>query len=84
MKKAKASPSPHAPQSRQRREHEIGLCGSLWTAGAAYKIRFKEGKKDRKKMKKSLGVLMPEACFMVEAFFKDHTRTQIRDEEARR
>lgn len=35
-------------------------------------------------MKISLGVLMPEACFMVEAFFKDHTRTQIRDEEARR
>lgn len=23
---------------------------------------------------------MPEACFMVEAFFKDHTSTQIRDE----
>lgn len=30
MKKAKASPSPHAPQSRQRREHErkgcVGVC----------------------------------------------------------
>lgn len=53
---------------------EKGLCGSLWTAGAAYKIRFKEGKKRQKKKWRKAWVFL---CLRPVSWWKLFLRTTL-------